>query len=148
MITTNRTDGRSGRGAGAEPLLDLWMRRKGIALLVFGAVLVASATVTASLPDLYRASATVLVETRHVSEEFVRSSVTSELKTRIQTIREEVMSRSRLSDLIMRLDLYPDMRAKGMAFDVIIEKMRRDVDLELDTVAPTGGRAPMIAFAI
>jgi polysaccharide chain length determinant protein (PEP-CTERM system associated) len=148
MLTTNRTDGRTGQSAGAEPLLDLWMRRKWIALLVFGVVAVASVTVALSLPDLYKASATVLVETRHVSEEFVRSSVSSELETRIQTIREEVMSRGRLGDIITRLDLYPAQRAKGVAFDVIIEKMRHDVDLELDTVAPTGGRTPMIAFTL
>src|SRR5712692_8158807 len=148
MAATNRHDDRLGQLPGVEPIVDLWLRRKWSALLVFGVIVVASATVAASLPDLYRASATVLVETRHVSEEYVRSTVTSELETRIQTIREEVMSRSRLGDLIKRLDLYPEQRAKGVAFDDIIEKMRRDVDLELDTVAATGRGSPMIAFGI
>src|SRR5260370_33238368 len=58
------------------------------------------------------------------------------------------MSRSRLGDLIKRLDLYPEQRAKGVAFDDIIEKMRRDVDLELDSVASTGRGTPTIAFGI
>jgi polysaccharide chain length determinant protein (PEP-CTERM system associated) len=147
-MAANRTDSRTAPATGTESLLDLWMRRKWVALLVFGVVFFVSATVAFSLPDLYRATTTVLVETRHVSEEFVRSSVTSELETRIQTIREEVMSRARLGDLITRFDLYPEQRAKGIAFDAIIETMRRDVDLELDTVAPSGGRTPTIAFGI
>jgi polysaccharide chain length determinant protein (PEP-CTERM system associated) len=137
-----------GQRAGVDFALELWMRRKWVGILVFGAVLAAAVSVTVSLPDLYRASATVLVETQHVSEEFVRPAVSAALETRIQTIREEVMSRARLGDLITRFDLYPELRAKGEAFDSIIERMRRDVDLEVDTVGPAGGRTPTIAFAI
>src|SRR5438034_9710384 len=148
MLVTNRLDHRPAQHVGFEWPLDVWMRRKWVALVVFGAVVAAAASIAVSLPDLYRATATVLVETQHVSEEFVRSSVSAELETRIQTIREDVMSRARLGDLITRFDLYPELRAKGLAFDAIIEHMRKDVDLELDTVAPIGGRTPTIAFAI
>jgi uncharacterized protein involved in exopolysaccharide biosynthesis len=116
--------------------MDLWIRRKWVALPVFSAVFAAVVSITISLPDLYRATATVLVETQHVSEEFVRSSVSAELETRIQAIREDVMSRARLGELITRLDLYPELRAKGVAPDAVIERMRRDVDLHLDSRAP------------
>jgi protein tyrosine kinase modulator len=143
-----RLDNRPAQSVGLEFALDVWSRRKWVALLVFGAVFAAAVSITVSLPDLYRATATVLVETQHVSEDLVRSSVSAELETRIQTIREDVMSRARLGDLINRLGLYPELRAKGVAFDAIIERMRRDVDLDLNSTAPTGGRAPTIAFAI
>ena len=133
---------------GIELVLEVWSRRKALALLVFGAVCAAAVSITASLPDLYRATATVLVETQHVSEELVRSSVSAELETRIQTIREEVMSRGRLGDLVTRLNLYPELRTKDVAFDAVIDRMRRDIELDLNTVAPTGGRTPTIAFAI
>src|SRR4051812_11352257 len=145
---TNRRDQRPAPGVGIELVLEVWSRRKTLALLVFGAVVAAAVSVIVSLPDLYRATATVLVETQHVSEEFVRSSVSAEFETRIQTIREEVMSRERLRDLVARLDLYPELRAKGVAFDVIIDRMRRDIELELNTMSPTGARTPSIAFAI
>jgi uncharacterized protein involved in exopolysaccharide biosynthesis len=105
-------------------------------------------SISASLPDLYRATATVLVEAQHVSEELVRSSVSAELETRIQTIREQVMSRERLGALISRLGLYPELRARGVAFDAIIERMRRDIELDLNTTAASGARTPTIAFAI
>src|SRR5580765_793046 len=97
---TNRRDEPTAPGAGVEFALEVWSRRKTLALLVFGAVFAAAVSVTVSLPDLYRATATVLVETQHVSEELVRSSVSAELETRIQTIREQVMSRERLGALI------------------------------------------------
>ncbi len=147
MSLKNRRDDRPAQHAGLEWALDLWMRRKWVALLVFTAVMAAAVSTTVSLPNLYRATATVLVETQHVSEEFVRSSVSAELETRIQTIREEVMSRARLGDLITRFDLYPELKRKGLPFDEIIDRMRRDIDLELNSVTPTG-RSPTIAFAI
>jgi polysaccharide chain length determinant protein (PEP-CTERM system associated) len=59
------------------------------------------------------------------------------------------MSRARLGDLIVRLDLYPNLKKKKVPFDEIIEQMRRDVDLELKGVDPQmSGRTPTIAFAI
>ena len=145
---TPRRERRGTESAGLEFAWEVWRRRKTSALLVFTAVLAAVITVTVSLPDLYRATTTVLVESQQISEEFIRSSVSAELETRIQTIREEVMSRERLGGLITRLGLYPKLRAKGVAFDVIIDRMRHDIDLDLNTVSPTGARTPTIAFAI
>jgi polysaccharide biosynthesis transport protein len=148
LVVTPRRDARSAETVGFEFALDVWRRRKTAVLLVFGAVFAAGVSITASLPDLYRATATVLVETQNISEELVRSSVSAELETRIQTIREEVMSRERLGGLVTRLALYPELKAKGVAFDAIIDRMRRDIELDLNTLAPTGGRTPTIAFAI
>src|SRR3989442_4356011 len=124
------------------------MRRKWIALVVFSAVLVGVISLIVSLPDLYRATATALLKREQVSEAFVRAPVTGELETRIQTIKEEVMSRARLSELIMRLDLYSDLRKKA-PLDSIVDRMRRDIHMDLKGGdQPYGGRSGMIAFAI
>ena len=143
------SDDRIDTAFGFESVLELWQRRKWVAIVVF--IVAASAPIALAmwLPDLYQATATILVETQQVSEELVRPSVTSELGARIQRIRQEVMSRSRLADLITRLNLYEDRRKKGVSFDDLIEDMRRDVHLELTGVdAQAGGRGPTIAFAI
>lgn len=145
---TSRPAARSSSQVDLASVLELWRRRKWVGLLVFTAVGAAVTSVAVSLPNIYRATATVLVESQQVSAEFIRSSVSAGLSTRIQTIREDVMSRGRLGDLITRLDLYPELRAKGVAFDAVIERMRRDIDLDLDTLAPSGLRAPTITFAI
>jgi protein tyrosine kinase modulator len=128
--------------------VDAWSRRKWLALLVFSAVAGAAVTVAVSLPNLYRAAATVLVERQQVSEAFVRPSVTAELETRLQTIREDVMSRSRLSELIGRLGLYPELRPK-VPLEALVARMRRDIELELKGVdSMMSGRTSTIAFTI
>ena len=142
-------DDREERNLGLPWALEVVKRRRHVAFAVFVITLSAAVALAVWLPDLYRATATVLVETQQVSEEFVRSSVTSELGARIQRIRQEVMSRTRLGSLITELNLYPDLRSKGVSFDAIVERMRGDVGLELTGVdQQTGGRGPTIAFAI
>jgi polysaccharide biosynthesis transport protein len=118
-----------------------------VAVFVFTAAFAATITATASLPDLYRASATVLVDRQEVSEAFVRPSVTAELETRIQTIHQRVTSRARLTDLINRLGLYPELRGV-VPIEVIVERMRRDILLQLKGVEQSTGRSTTISFSV
>jgi protein tyrosine kinase modulator len=129
-----------------ETLLAAWHRRKGIAVAVFVAALAAAVTVSLSLPPLYQATATVLVERQEVSEAFVRPSVTAELETRIQTIDQRVRSRARLEALIARLGLYPETRGK-VPPEAVVERMDRDIQLHLKGVDQSG-RAAIIAFTV
>lgn len=142
-------DDRPADSGGLETALEVWARRKWLALLAFAEVFAAFIALTVWLPDLYRATATVLVESQQISEAFVRPTVTAELETRIQMIRQEVMSRGRLGNLIMQLGLYQNLRTKGVPFDDIVEQMRRDIDLDLKSADPqVSMRSPTIAFTI
>ncbi|MBI3327696.1 MAG: hypothetical protein HYZ81_13475, partial [Nitrospinae bacterium] len=127
--------------------LEVWSRRQWLAVVVFALVFVCTVSIATFLPDIYRSTATVLVEGRQVPETFVRTSVTDELKTRLHTISQEVLSRSRLAELITRFDLYADLR-KRMPSKALIEQMRNDIRLELKEVEQTGGRGETIAFSL
>jgi len=148
VTLTRRSSIPTDRPGGLGPLLEVWARRKWLALLVFIAAFGAVGAAARSLPNLYRSTATVIVEREQVSEAFIRPSVSAELETRIQLIREQVMSRARLTDLINRFDLYPQWRVK-VPLDTVIDRMRRDIQLELKGVEqPMSGRSATIAFAI
>src|SRR3989475_4088491 len=104
------------------------------------------ASVAMFLPDIYRSTAAVLVERHQVPETFVRSSVTGELETRLQTISQEILSRARLEDLITRFGLYQDLRDR-VPVEAVVEKMRRDIRLELKGVEQQmSGRSATVAF--
>jgi polysaccharide biosynthesis transport protein len=92
---------------------DIARRRWPVALAVFLVPLSAVVGLAISLPRVYRASTVVLVDRQQVPEAFVRSTVTSGLEARLQTISQEVLSRTRLEHLIQRFDLYPELRASG-----------------------------------
>src|SRR5436309_9537157 len=96
--------------SGLEVLVEVWRRRKWLALLVFLVPFAVAVSLAKALPDLYRSTATLLVERPQVAETFVKSSVTSELETRLHTISQEILSRSRLQELIDQFALYQDFR--------------------------------------
>ncbi|HSB62483.1 MAG TPA: XrtA system polysaccharide chain length determinant [Vicinamibacteria bacterium] len=144
---TDRFDERAAPGFGPDLALEAWHRRKWFFVVAFTGALAAAVSGTLSLPSLYRATATVLVERQQVSEAFVRPSVTAELETRIQTIQQKVMSRERLSELVTRLGLYPELRAVE-PMDAVVERMRREVSLALRGAEQTSGRNATIAFAL
>src|SRR5438876_6861574 len=115
--------------SGLDILLEVWSRRKWLAILTFMRPFAASVSSAINLPYLYRSTATLLVERPEVSETFVKSSVTSELETRLHTISQEILSRSTLQELIDRFDLYPEFRKRASPEEVV-ERMRRDVRME------------------
>jgi polysaccharide chain length determinant protein (PEP-CTERM system associated) len=128
-------------------VLQVWRRRKWVAVAAFAGIAAAVLTTAMSLPDLYRASATVLVERQEVSEAFVRTSVTAQLETRIQTIHQRVMSRERLSEVIARFGLYPELQGV-VPPEAIVERMRRDIiPLQLKGVDQATGPVT-IAFTL
>ena len=139
---------RSGRLVDAAR--EVLSRRRWLALGTFAAATVIAISVVAFLPDVYRSSATVLIDRQQIPDELVRSTVTSDLEIRLHTISQEILSRSRLQALIERFGLYPDLR-KRSPMEEVVERMRGDIHLQLlrgaDRVGDRGERGT-VAFKI
>ena len=133
--------------AGIDRALEIWSRRKWLGILVFSGVFSMAASIVAFLPDVYRASATLLVESQQVPEEFVRSTVTTAVERRVQTISQAILSRERLESLINAFGLYADMK-KHRSPEEIIQQVRRDVSVNLKALDEHGGANTTIAFTI
>jgi polysaccharide biosynthesis transport protein len=125
---------------------DIFRRRKLLVAAVFGAALASALSFARYLPDLYRGTAVVLVE-RPVPESFVRSAVTGELESRLHVIKQEILSRTRLTELVNRFDLYPELR-KRYPLDVALDQMRHDMEIELTGPEQVSGRKTTVAFKL
>src|SRR5437867_5960566 len=135
------------KGAGLDGLLAVWSRRKWLAILAFVFPMSAAASLLAFLPNIYRSTATVLVDRQQVPETFVQPTVTSALETRLHTISQEILSRSRLEALINRFSLYSDLRQQ-VSLEEVIARVRGDIKLELKSADVKGQREATIAFTI
>jgi polysaccharide biosynthesis transport protein len=65
----------------------------------------------------------------------------------LNTISQEILSRSRLEDLVNRFGLYPGLRKQGQN-EEIVERMRKDIKLELKTTDTKGRPSATTAFAL
>src|SRR5947208_4910036 len=133
--------------SGLDVLLEVWSRRKWLAILTFMGPFAVTVSLAIALPDLYRSTATLLVERPQVAETFVKSSVTSELETRLHTISQEILSRSQLQDLITQFNLYAEFRKKATP-EAAVERMRRDIRIEFKGADTQFGRGATFAFTL
>jgi succinoglycan biosynthesis transport protein ExoP len=99
------------------------------------------------IPPKYTSEAVILVEQQKVPEQFVMPNVQVDLQERLQSITQQVLSRSRLLAIINGLHLY-----QGLFFsspDDQIMQMRKDIKLDLVQAPPSGGRpGALTAFKV
>jgi polysaccharide chain length determinant protein (PEP-CTERM system associated) len=107
-----------------ETLLQVARRRKW--LLVLPALVVAAGAVAVirALPDVYRSESLILVVPQRVPESYVRSTVTARIEDRLQAISQQILSRTRLEQIVNDFDLYPRERARQELMEDIVERMR------------------------
>ena len=133
-------------GSMMETVKSAWGRRKWLAVVVFAVPFVTAASVIMFMPSVYKSTATILVDRQQIPESMVRPTVTSALETRLQTISQEILSRSRLDALIRQFDLYADQRHSVPA-EELIGRLRKDIKLELKAVQQgEDRRSATIAF--
>jgi polysaccharide biosynthesis transport protein len=121
-------------------------RRAVVAIVGFTTVLAAAVAFAMFLPDLYRASAIVLVE-RPLAESVIRPTVSNELESRLHVIKQEILSRDRLTELVKRFDLYPELR-KRASFEDVLNQARQDIQWEPNGPEQVSGRAKTVTFTL
>lgn len=93
--------------------------------------LVMTVAVAASLlvPSKYRSSTLILVESEKVPESFVPNMATESSSKRLMTIRQEVLSRTRLERVVSELDPYRTLGKEPMT--VAVERMREAIEISV-----------------
>jgi polysaccharide chain length determinant protein (PEP-CTERM system associated) len=80
------------------------------------------------LPDVYRSDTTILVIPQRVPESYVQSTVSARIQDRLQSISQQLLSRSRLEPIILEFDLFREERLKQPMEDVVVG-MRKQIDV-------------------
>ncbi len=96
------------------------------------------------LPRSYLSEATVMIEPQKVPANYVQSTISEDVSDRLQAIRQEILSRSRLRKIILEFNLYGSANGK-MPGDEVVELMRRDISVEVVTNQLTTDRTKSVA---
>ena len=78
----------------------------------------------------YKSSTLILVEEPTMPKNYVEPNVNENLQDRLQSISQQILSRTRLLRIIENLQLYDQAKAK-LSPDDRVERMRKDIDVEL-----------------
>jgi polysaccharide biosynthesis transport protein len=82
------------------------------------------------LPSKYKSSTLILVEEPTMPQSYVTPNVSQSLQDRLQSITQQILSRTRLLIIIDNLNLYSGAKALKTADDKV-EAMRKDISIEL-----------------
>jgi polysaccharide chain length determinant protein (PEP-CTERM system associated) len=100
------------------------------------------------LPTTYESEALVLIEQQKVPEQYVLSNVSVNVQERLQSMTQQILSRTRLQEIIDTYHLYPAQGGLRQLFSPgdPVEQMRKHIKIEL--VQPPGKPAELTAFKI
>jgi polysaccharide biosynthesis transport protein len=82
------------------------------------------------LPPRYESSTLILVEQPTMPKDYVTPNVNDDLQERMQSITQQILSRTRLLHIIDQFNLYAAPRSQPSP-DQKVERMRKDIDIEL-----------------
>jgi polysaccharide chain length determinant protein (PEP-CTERM system associated) len=116
----------------AEYLKIAW-KRKWFIILPAIAISAAVAIVVMQLPDLYESSTLIVVKPSTLPNSVVPTITEDSLTRQINSIAQVVTSRSSLEPLIQKYDLYKTERERGEPMEVLIDYMRTNIKVEVNT---------------
>jgi uncharacterized protein involved in exopolysaccharide biosynthesis len=114
-----------------KDFLEIARRRKGPVLGTAAILLFLGTTVAFLLPAIYRSTATILIEEQEIPSDLVRSAITTYADQRIETIKQQVMSRATLWKIVEHYDLYKGMRKNSPTEDVLGRFVK---DIQIDVI--------------
>jgi protein tyrosine kinase modulator len=113
--------------------LKILRRRKWLIILPLIAITTAVAYVVYRLPDVYESATLIVVKPSTLPNSVVPSMTEDSLTRQLAGISQVVTSRSSLEPLVVKYDLYASERARGEPMESVIDTMRGDIKVAVNT---------------
>jgi len=110
--------------------LEIFLRRKWLIMFSILFILFGASVYCVVTPEMFKSSTTILVVPQRVSENYVKSTVSSKIEDRLATIRQQVQSRTRLLVVMDELGLFKEERKK-VPLEALVESMRKRITIEV-----------------
>ncbi len=106
------------------------LRRLWFFIVPLVVILIGTAVYGLVVPKEYQATTLILVTPQKVPESFIKPTVTSKIEDRLQSIGQEIMSRTRLEQIIKEFNLYQE-EAKSLRLEEIVALMQKNIQVQI-----------------
>jgi len=113
--------------------LKILRRRKWLLILPVIAITSAVVYVVHRLPDVYESTTLIVVRPSNLPNSVVPTVTEDSITRQLASIAQVVTSRSKLEPLVEKYELYKVERSRGEAMENVIEKLRRDIRVDVNT---------------
>ncbi|MFQ5455863.1 MAG: XrtA system polysaccharide chain length determinant [Nitrospirota bacterium] len=123
--------------------IEMFLRRKWWFIITSVVIMTGVIIYALLLPDIYRSTTLILVEPQKVPQDYVKSVVTGDIQSRLNTIRQQILSRTLLKKIVSEFGLYKDKIEKGKLPEDIIDLTRKNIEIKIE-----GRRKDIEAFRV
>src|SRR4051794_31520639 len=135
------------RELGLSDYLAMARRRVWLILIPTMIFPILSYVVSLKIPNRYTSQTLILVEQQKVPDSYVKPVITEELNSRLASMREQILSRSRLEPIIDKYSL--NVRSnKKLSTDDALDRVRKSIEITpIDSDGRSGTPGFFIAFS-
>jgi len=116
-----------------EFVIDLVIRRRWMIMVPLSIALSVGIFLAFFLPKVYEAKTLILVESQRVPQSFVQSIVTEDTAQRINTISQQILSRTNLEKIIKDFGLFRGPDFEKMFIEDQVESLRNQISIDVIT---------------
>jgi polysaccharide chain length determinant protein (PEP-CTERM system associated) len=120
-----------GKKYAPEEIVRILIRRAWLILLPLVLCTSGAVVVSKLLPNRYMSETLIMLFPQRIPDSYVKSTVTSNIEDRLATLRDQILSRSRLERIILDLGLYQPLRSK-LPMEDVVQRMRKDIDVKVE----------------
>jgi len=128
-----------------EEIIEIILRRRWYIIIPFCLSMIVGICFVLTAPKIYTSDTLILIQPQRVPEEFVRSVVSADLDSRINTISQQITSRTNLEKIIDEFNLFPKQEHDKIFMEDKVDVIRKRISVNL---IRQRRRGPADAFSI
>lgn len=101
-----------------------------VVLLIVGTA--AANAIYTRLPRWYRSETVIMLMPQRIPDSYVRATSTDKLEDHLGTIEDQILSRSRLEQIIVEQDLYKDLRGKQTIESLVAHMRTKEIAIKIE----------------
>jgi len=112
-------------------IIDLIIKRRWIVIAPFMVAMIAGIALAIKLPKIYEASTLILIQPQKVPQEYVQSIVTTDPTDRINTLSQQILSRTNLEKIIEQFRLFQGPEFQNMYAEDKVNNLRKNISVDV-----------------
>ena len=117
--------------------LSIISRRRWFIIVPFCLAVIVGMVLAVKLPKIYEASTLILVQPQRVPEKIVTPVFDGDVESRLNTLSQQIMSRSNLERVIGQFKLFSDPKATNMLMEDKVESLRKRIKVDVGRASRT-----------
>jgi len=114
-----------------KDIIEILLRRRWYIIIPFCLSMIAGIYLVLFLPKIYKAETLVLLQAERVATNYVQPITNTNINTRIDTISQQILSRSNLEKIINEFKLLSGLESKNMLLEDKIEILRERIAVDI-----------------